>query len=143
MDIKIYALRGYGWDNTDCTLFYNPIKDYSDNEFKQLCAELTCKMIDAKVKENIEFSKRQTYPNIALSLVKYHKDIYWYEIQGNVEKELLNFGFKVINSNIDFALDLDQEILQIKEDEEPSEEQEMVQKCYKQYTRKKKIKKLI
>lgn len=83
------------------------IKDYSDNEFKQLCAELTCKMIDAKVKENIEFSKRQIYPNIALSLVKYHKDVYWHEIQSNVEEELLNFGFKVINSNIDFALDLD------------------------------------
>lgn len=26
MDIKIYALRGYGWDNTDCTLFYSPYK---------------------------------------------------------------------------------------------------------------------
>jgi len=138
MDIKIYALRSYGWENTTCTLFYNPTKDYSDNEFKLLCSELTCIMIDKKVKESIEFSKKCDLKTI----LKTNDEVCWYEIYYDVGKELLKYGFKEITANIDFSL-CDESILKIKQDEEPSQEEEMVQKCYKQYIRRKKIEKLI
>ena len=146
--MKFYRLGYYDWEYTCNNTLYNDLKVYSDTEFKNLCADITCEEIYNHFIENEQFIKEEieNEPNKdEKSLREMYgvelKQIKFEDIHEQVLEKLKLHGFQILIEDVSFIMDSCKTIL--GDYDGVDEENDLIKERYKLFERKQKLERIV
>ena len=142
--MKFYRLGFSDWEYSVNETLYNETKEYSDAEFRTLCADITCEEIYNHWLQNEEFIKeelkaRPEEQNIELLYGKELNEIRFEDVHSEVLEKLKLKGFQVLIEDVSFIMSSCEGILGAEHNDE---ETVLVKERYKLFQRKQKLERL-
>ena len=143
--MKFYRLGYYEWESHREEFLYNEEKEYTDIEFRELCAEITCEEMYNywlgneyylnNYKNDTNFTKEEARDLWEIKL----EEVRFEDIHDKVIERIKEYGFKCLSTDTIFIMNSNHGIMS----SETNDENKLVIEKYKLFERKQKLQRLV
>lgn len=142
---KIYSFGYSDYEGCTYNLLINKQKEYSDLEYKELCAELSCIYYDKNLFWNAEANKEFLAEHPEVQTLFLYNDVYYSGIYNDVLTDLEEkYGFEIIKPDVEWFPDSTRDMMKNREnDDYECETLGFFRKYYYIYMRRKKLQRIL